>query len=50
MALGGEELDKSDEICGAVVSLRSKVDLIQLWTREKVNSIGRKFVKAPRRL
>ena len=50
MALVGEELDESDEICGAVVSLRSKVDRIQLWTRskddvEKVNSIGRKFVK-----
>jgi translation initiation factor 4E len=50
MALVGEELDEGDEICGAVVSLRSKVDRIQLWTRskedvEKVNSIGRKFVK-----
>ena len=50
MALVGEELDESDEICGAVVSLRSKVDRIQLWTRskddvEKVNSIGRKLVK-----
>lgn len=50
MALVGEELDEGDEICGAVVSLRSKVDRIQLWTRskddvEKVNGIGRKFVK-----
>jgi Eukaryotic initiation factor 4E len=50
MALVGEELDESDEICGAVVSLRSKVDRIQLWTRskddvEKVNGIGRKLVK-----
>ncbi|THH20308.1 hypothetical protein EW146_g1013 [Bondarzewia mesenterica] len=50
MALVGEELDESDEICGAVVSLRSKVDRIQLWTRskddvEKINGIGRKFVK-----
>ncbi|KAH8992714.1 eukaryotic translation initiation factor 4E class II [Lactarius akahatsu] len=50
MALVGEELDESDEICGAVVSLRSKVDRIQLWTRskddvERVNSIGRKLVK-----
>jgi translation initiation factor 4E len=50
MALVGEELDESDEICGAVVSLRSKVDRIQLWTRskddvERVNGIGRKFVK-----
>ncbi|KAH9025951.1 eukaryotic translation initiation factor 4E class II [Lactarius pseudohatsudake] len=50
MALVGEELDESDEICGAVVSLRSKVDRIQLWMRskddvERVNSIGRKLVK-----
>ena len=50
MALVGEELDEGDEICGAVVSLRSKVDRIQVWTRskddvEKVNGIGRKLVK-----
>ena len=49
MALIGEEHDESDEICGAVVSLRSKVDRFPLWTRskddvEKVNSFGRKFV------
>ena len=39
-----------DEICGAVVSLRSQVDRIQLWTRskedvEKINGIARKMVK-----
>lgn len=50
MALVGEDLDEGDEICGAVVSLRSKVDRIQLWTRskddvEKINGIGRKMVK-----
>ncbi|KAF7797376.1 hypothetical protein EIP86_008571 [Pleurotus ostreatoroseus] len=50
MALVGEDLDESDEICGAVVSLRSKVDRIQLWTRskddvEKINGIGKKLVK-----
>ncbi|TFY73756.1 hypothetical protein EWM64_g10256 [Hericium alpestre] len=50
MALVGEELDEGDEICGAVVSLRSKVDRIQLWLRnkedvEKINGIGRKLVK-----
>ncbi|KAK0204353.1 translation initiation factor eIF4e [Desarmillaria ectypa] len=50
MALVGEELEEGDEICGAVVSLRSKVDRIQVWTRskddvEKLNSIGRKLVK-----
>lgn len=50
MALVGEDLDEGDEICGAVVSLRSKVDRIQLWTRtkddvEKINAIGKKLVK-----
>ncbi len=50
MALVGEELDEGDEISGAVVSLRSKVDRIQLWIRskddvERVNSIGKKLVK-----
>lgn len=50
MALVGEELEESDEICGAVVSLRSKVDRIQLWTRskddvERLNGIGKKLVK-----
>ncbi|KAF8574586.1 translation initiation factor eIF4e [Ramaria rubella] len=50
MALVGEELDEGDEICGAVVSLRSKVDRIQLWTRSKedvdrINGIGKKLVK-----
>jgi len=50
MALVGEELDEGDEICGAVVSLRSKVDRIQLWTRskddvEKLNTIGKRMVK-----
>lgn len=50
MALVGEAFDEGDEICGAVVSLRSKVDRIQLWIRskddlERVNGIGRKLVK-----
>jgi translation initiation factor 4E len=50
MALVGEELEDGDEICGAVVSLRSKVDRIQVWTRskddvEKLNGIGRKLIK-----
>lgn len=50
MALVGEDLDEGDEICGAVVSLRSKVDRIQVWTRskedvEKINGIARKMVK-----
>lgn len=50
MALVGEELEEGDEICGAVVSLRSKVDRIQVWTRskedvERLNGIGKKLVK-----
>ena len=50
MALVGEELEEGDDICGAVVSLRSRVDRIQVWTRskddvERLNGIGRKLVK-----
>ena len=50
MALVGEELEEGDEICGAVVSLRSKVDRIQVWTRgkddvEKLNGIGKRLIK-----
>ncbi|KAF9486166.1 translation initiation factor eIF4e [Pholiota conissans] len=50
MALVGEELEENDEICGAVVSLRSKVDRIQVWTRskddvEKLNGIGKRLIK-----
>ncbi|RDB30515.1 Eukaryotic translation initiation factor 4E type 2 [Hypsizygus marmoreus] len=50
MALVGQELEDGDEICGAVVSLRSKVDRIQVWMRgkedvEKLNAVGKKLVK-----
>ena len=50
MALVGEELDEKNEVCGAVVSLRAKIDRIQLWTRgkddvESINNLGRKLVK-----
>jgi len=50
MALVGEELEEGDDICGAVVSLRTKVDRIQVWTRskddvEKLNAIGKRLVK-----
>ncbi|PVF93453.1 translation initiation factor eIF4e [Serendipita vermifera] len=50
MALVGEELDEKDEICGAVVSLRAKIDRIQLWTRSKddveaINALGKKLIK-----
>lgn len=51
MAMVGEEFDDyGEDICGAVVSLRSKVDRIQLWIKtkdevERVNAIGKKLVK-----
>ncbi|KAH7345750.1 translation initiation factor eIF 4e-like domain-containing protein [Rhizoctonia solani] len=51
MGLVGQELDdREDMICGAVVSLRSRIDRIQLWVRQKddverVNAIGKKLVK-----
>ncbi|KAF5390931.1 hypothetical protein D9757_003931 [Collybiopsis confluens] len=55
MALVGEELEEGgDEVCGAVVSLRSKVDRIQVWIRsrgekegevERINGIGKRIVK-----
>ncbi|KAG6333954.1 hypothetical protein ID866_5137 [Astraeus odoratus] len=50
MALVGQEVEEGDDICGAVVSLRSKVDRIQVWTRskddvERLNGIGKKIVK-----
>jgi len=50
MALVGEELEDENEICGAVVSLRTKVDRIQLWTRgktdvERLNGIAKKMIK-----
>ncbi|KAF8168893.1 eukaryotic translation initiation factor 4E-1A [Pholiota molesta] len=50
MALVGEELEENDEICGAVVSLRSKVDRIQVWTRSKedrADNIGLEFQAPP---
>lgn len=50
MALVGEDIEEGDEICGAVVSLRTKVDRIQLWTRskddvERLNALGKKMIK-----
>ena len=50
MGLVGDEIDGSDDICGVVVSLRTKVDRIQVWIRikddiEKVNGIGRRLIK-----
>jgi len=49
MAMVGEELEDADELCGAVVSVRAKVDRIQLWTRsrsdvERLNGIAKKMI------
>lgn len=56
MALVGEQIESGNssgeegEICGAVVSLRSKVDRIQVWVRSKenagrLNDIGKRIVE-----
>jgi len=50
MALVGEQIDERDEVCGAVVSVRHKIDRIQVWTRSKdnvetLNTIGKKLYK-----
>lgn len=57
LCLIGEAFDTADEICGAVVNVRPKVDKIAIWTanyqnREAVLSIGRIYkerlgLKAP---
>ncbi|EJT99384.1 translation initiation factor eIF4e [Dacryopinax primogenitus] len=49
MSLVGElSLDPNDEVTGCVVSMRSRIDRIQLWLRErndveKVNALGRRM-------
>lgn len=47
MAIIGEGFDDSDEICGAVVSVRKGADRISLWTRstaqEPTVRIGKKL-------
>ena len=50
MVLVGEELDEGDDICGAVVGMKSRVDRIHVWPRSKddvegLNGIGRKVIK-----
>ena len=29
--------DESDQVCGAVINIRAKMDKISVWTREKNN-------------
>ncbi|WOL02465.1 eukaryotic translation initiation factor 4E-1 [Canna indica] len=48
LAMIGEQFDHDDEICGAVVSVRSRQDRIALWTKNAANeeaqiSIGRQW-------
>lgn len=50
LALIGEDLDPDDEVTGAVISARPKVDRIALWIRDKsnidgVNALGQRFVR-----
>jgi translation initiation factor 4E len=33
----GEQIDEGDDICGAVISIRPKVQRIQVWVRNKNN-------------
>ncbi|CAG8481968.1 5160_t:CDS:2 [Ambispora leptoticha] len=49
-SLVGEELDENDDICGAVMSRRSRGDRIAVWVRDKdnvsvINGIGRRLLK-----
>lgn len=48
MALIGEELDEDEEVCGAVISLRSKQDKLAIWTKQAdrltaISEIGRRL-------
>ncbi|KAL3507441.1 hypothetical protein ACH5RR_032823 [Cinchona calisaya] len=48
LAMIGEQFDYGDEICGAVVSVRSKGDKISIWTKNAANeaaqvSIGKQW-------
>ncbi|GJJ69756.1 translation initiation factor 4E [Entomortierella parvispora] len=49
-ALVGEQLDAGDDICGAVLSRRTKADRLAVWVREKdnvdaVNGIGKRLIR-----
>lgn len=47
-AMIGESFENSDEICGAVISIRKAVDRIAIWTKtaakiEETKSVGKEF-------
>ncbi|KAG0250876.1 hypothetical protein BG011_008003 [Mortierella polycephala] len=49
-ALVGEQLDAGDDICGAVLSRRTKADRLAVWVRDKdnveaINGIGKRLIK-----
>ncbi|KAF9902216.1 hypothetical protein EC991_005194 [Linnemannia zychae] len=49
-ALVGEQLDLNDDICGAVLSRRTKADRLAVWVRDKdnvdaINGIGKRLIK-----
>ncbi|KAG0369851.1 hypothetical protein BGZ54_008679 [Gamsiella multidivaricata] len=49
-ALVGEQLDAGDDICGAVLSRRTRADRLAVWVRDKenvevINGIGKRLVK-----
>lgn len=46
----GEQIDEGDDICGAVISIRPKVQRIQVWVRNKnhfdtVEQIGQTLLR-----
>ncbi|KAF9160601.1 hypothetical protein DFQ26_005364 [Actinomortierella ambigua] len=49
-ALVGEQLDEDDDICGAVLSRRTKADRLAVWVRDRdnitaINGIGKRLIK-----
>ena len=49
-AMIGEQLDDGDDVCGAVISIRPKVQRIQIWLRKKndfdtVERIGHRMLR-----
>ncbi|KAI9238869.1 MAG: translation initiation factor eIF 4e-like domain-containing protein [Podila humilis] len=49
-ALVGEQLDANDDICGAVLSRRTKADRLAVWVRDRenvtaINGIGKRLIK-----
>lgn len=43
LAMIGEQFEESDEICGAVVSVRRAQDKIAIWTKTASNEAAQVF-------